>query len=389
MTKTLDSEPWRGLPAHVADLIEPELGAVTEEILATIAREVPEYARPLEGRFGRGIRTGVAEALLQFVALIRDPEAGRGQGREVYVELGRGEQRQGRALDSLLAAYRIGARVAWRRIAAACRRADLEAEPLTLLAEAMFAYIDELSADSAEGFAEARAEVEDLRRLRRHELAVLLLAEPPANPSDVAAAAQAAGWPVPARLAAAACAEADLEEVAHRLPDSLSVSFEGSGCLLVPDPDGPGRPEALRRGSRRARLALGPAVEPARVAESWAMALALLRAPGAPEGSGLLRADDHLAELLLLGSDSVTARIAARRLAPLEGLTEKAKARMRETALAHVRHNGNAVAMAAELHIHPQTARYRIARLRELFGEGLEDPDARFELEIALRARSI
>ena len=40
----LDSEPWRGLPAAVADLIEPELEAVTGEILATIAREVPEYA---------------------------------------------------------------------------------------------------------------------------------------------------------------------------------------------------------------------------------------------------------------------------------------------------------------------------------------------------------
>ena len=59
---------------------------------------------------------------------------------------------------------------------------------------------------------------------------------------------------------------------------------------------------------------------------------------------------------------------------------------MRETALAYVRHGGNAVAMAAELHVHPQTARYRIARLRELLGEQLDDPDARFELELALRA---
>ena len=76
----IDAEPWRGLPAEAADLIEPELAAVTEEILATIAREVPEYARPLEGSFGRGIQTGVAEALRQFVALIRDPELAAGPG---------------------------------------------------------------------------------------------------------------------------------------------------------------------------------------------------------------------------------------------------------------------------------------------------------------------
>ncbi len=39
--------------------------------------------------------------------------------REIYVELGRGELRAGRPLEALLAAYRLGARVAWRRQAAA------------------------------------------------------------------------------------------------------------------------------------------------------------------------------------------------------------------------------------------------------------------------------
>jgi hypothetical protein len=389
MTKSLDSQPWRGLSGEVADLIEPELDAITAEILATIAREVPEYARPLEGRFGRGIRTGVGEALQQFVALIRDLEIGRERSREVYVELGRGEQRQGRTLDSLLAAYRVGARVAWRRIAAVCRRAELGAEPLTLLAEAIFAYIDEISADSADGYAEARAAVEDVRRRRLHELATLLLSEPPADTADLAAAARAAGWALPGRIAAMACAEHDLAELSRRLPpDSLSIPLDGSGCLLVPDPEGPGRAEALRRApSGDSPLALGPAVEPARAAESWSLALTLLRAAAAGElrQSGLLSAEEHLGELLLLQNPALSARIAARRLAPLEGLTAKARSRLRETALAHVRHHGNAVAMAAELHVHPQTARYRIARLRELFGDELDDPDARFELEIALR----
>ena len=48
---------------------------------------------------------------------------------------------------------------------------------------------------------------------------------------------------------------------------------------------------------------------------------------------------------------------------------------------------GNAAAMAAALGIHPQTARYRIARLRELVDTDLDDPDTRFELELALRTR--
>lgn len=389
MIKTLDSEPWRGLPASVAGLIEPELEAITGEILSTIAREVPEYARPLEGNFGRGIRTGVGEALLQFVALIRNPDAGRERGREVYVQLGRGEQRQGRTLDSLQAAYRIGARVAWRRIAAAGRRADLDAEPLTLLAEAIFAYIDELSADSVDGYAEAQAEVEDLRRRHRNELAQLLVREQPTDQADLAVAARAAGWPLPGRVAAAACAERDLAAVARRLPaDALATVLDGTGCLLLPDPEGPGRADGLARAAARSRLALGPAVEVAALSESWALALAVLRASdaGALPSSGLLRADEHLAALLLFEGLPLTSRIAARRLAPLRDLTAKAEERMRETALAYVRHHGNAVAMAAAMQVHPQTARYRIARLRELLGDQLDDPDSRFELEIALRS---
>src|SRR3954452_21941921 len=108
MLKALAAEPWRGLPVQVADAIEPELDAITAEILATIGREVPEYARPLEGRFGRGLRTGVGEALLQFVALIRSPEAGRQPGREVSIALGRGEKPQGRTVVSLQSTYRLG-----------------------------------------------------------------------------------------------------------------------------------------------------------------------------------------------------------------------------------------------------------------------------------------
>ena len=47
---------------------------------------------------------------------------------------------------------------------------------------------------------------------------------------------------------------------------------------------------------------------------------------------------------------------------------------------------GRCTRVAGELHVHPQTVRYRVAQLRELFGERLEDADARFELALALRA---
>lgn len=112
--------------------------------------------------------------------------------------------------------------------------------------------------------------------------------------------------------------------------------------------------------------------------------LAALESGAVPTGE-LLMSEDHLADLLLLEGRELAMRIAARRLAPFESLTPNARKRMRETALAFVRRRGNSVEMAAELHLHPQTARYRLARLRELLGDQLDDPDARFEFEIALR----
>jgi PucR C-terminal helix-turn-helix domain len=382
----VDLEPWRGLPREVADVIEPELDTVAAETLAAIAREVPEYARPLEGRFGRGIRTGVGEALRQFVALIRDPEAGRGVGREVYVALGRGELRQGRTLDSLQAAYRVGARVAWRRISAAGRQARLDPEVLSLLAEAIFAYIDELSADSVEGYAEAQAEVEDRRRRLRRELAELLVREPPPSDIELAAAAREAGWRLPRTAAALACAESDLAGIARRLPTgALAAALDGLGCVLVPDPDGPGRGEEIERAVGDRGAALGPAGTVAELPHSWDLArdgLALAE-------DGLVRSEERLVDLLILSDAPIARRIEARILAPLDGLTEKAEKRMVETALAYLRRRGNSVAMAEELHLHPQTARYRTARLRELFGDRLDDPDGRFELELALRARRV
>jgi hypothetical protein len=397
---TLDDEPWRDLPAEIADLVEGQIDPISTEILESIAHEIPEYARPLEGRFGRGIRRGVEEALAQFVALIRDPDAGRGAGREVYLALGRGEQRAGRTLDSLQAAYRIGARISWRRFADACRRAGVGAEPLALLAEAVFAYIDELAADSVEGFSQAQAEVEDLRRRRRRELIALLLADPPADAEDVTAAARAAAWEVPVGLAALACSEDALARVTRRLPpEVLATVVDGEGCLLLPDPEGPGRAEALTRAAAEGMIALGPTGTPTAAAESWRLALALARAAasgvisvvadkgGRPEAP--LRVDDHLAALLLFESRDLAGRIATRRLAAFAELTPRARERMRETALALLRHDGNAVAMAAAMHVHPQTARYRIARLRELLGDQLDDPDARFELQLALRAEAV
>ncbi len=384
-----ETEPWRELPVEVAAVIEPHLDRASEEILTSIAREVPEYARPLEGSFGRGIRTGVDEALQQFVALIRAPDAERAHERELYRALGRGELRQGRTLDSLQAAYRVGARVAWRHVSAAAEAAEVDPRTLSRLAEAIFAYIDRLAADSVEGYAEEMAQREDQRGRRRSELAAMLVQDPPAPAAAVRVAAEAARWELPVTAAALAFPLDAADRLRGRLPlDALAGAVDGVGCAIVTDPAGPARERELIRAGRESSAILGPVSAPAELPASWRLARAALgaRLGGRLAGEGLLKAEDHLDELLLFEADDVVEAIARRRLGSLASLTPKARERIEETALAYVQHSGNAAAMARTLQVHPQTIRHRLPRLRELLGEQLDGGAARFELEAALRA---
>jgi hypothetical protein len=404
---TLEHEPWRELSPSVADVIEPELPGLRDEILAVIAEEVPEYARPLDGNFGRGIRLGVDEALRQFARLVADPDGGRAQSREVYRGLGRGEMREGRSLDSLQAAYRLGARVAWRRLSAAGIDAGLSPVELCSLADAIFAYIDELSSDSVDGYAHAQEAAAGERERRRRRVVGALLAET-LEMETVRAAAADTGWELPATVGVLACDPGDLERLGRRMPvDALASTIDETGCIVIPDPDGPGRRAVLEQACDGRIAALGPTQPLERARPSWSRArsgLAAIRAgalrmpaDGVARGSraaggsraGLCIVADHLTAIALFEAREPLRELREKSLEPLAGLTSAARERMTETLRAYLDHRGNAPAMAQALHVHPQTVRYRLKKLRDLFGESLDDPEARFELETALRTTGV
>jgi hypothetical protein len=159
------------LPRSLAAALRPALPELSDAIIIAIGEQVPAYARPLEGPFGRALRVGVRTALARFVDGIEDPSNEDPDARRLYVELGRAEFRGGRSLDALLSAYRLGARLAWERFVAAGEAAGHEPATLYHLASAIFSYIDGISADSVEGYAEERAETEGERQRRRRALA--------------------------------------------------------------------------------------------------------------------------------------------------------------------------------------------------------------------------
>jgi hypothetical protein len=328
----------------------------------------------------------VEEAIRHFLAEI--DASGPVERADVYRALGRGEMRAGRTLDALLSAYRVGARVVWRRMSALGAEQGLNPETLYLLAESIFAYIDVLSAESAEGHALEQSAVAGEAQLRRRRLVRMLVREPAAEPAAIEALSEEAGWPLPRSLAVVAVAGEGRAGVAAQLPaDAIAETVGELGCVVVPDPDGPGRQAAIERAvvQTGAVAGLGTTVGWSDARVSFARAVAAL---GLANGSpGLVVARERAGELLLRSDPRLASELAVDRLAPLSGLSAGARERLTETLDAWLSEQGRLGQVAARLGIHPQTARYRLTRLRELFGDALEDPDERFWLAVALRAR--
>ena len=87
---------------------------------------------------------------------------------------------------------------------------------------------------------------------------------------------------------------------------------------------------------------------------------------------------------LLHADESALADLRARALAPLEQLKPSAQEKLADTLRAWLLHQGRRDDIAAALFVHPQTVRYRMSQLRDLYGDRLEDPDTVLALTLAL-----
>lgn len=386
MTGGLD-RPWARVPAWVGPALRPELAGSTDEIIEAVRADVTDYARPLTGRFGSRITEGVSVALGQFLDLLGcDVPL---QEVKVYRALGQLEHREGRTLAALQSAYQVGSRTLWRRLGDSATARQLPPDVIFKLAEALFTYIEELSAASVAGWAAEESSRAGSLQTRRHALIELLSRPIPASAAEVERVAAAAGWRPTARVAA--LVTEDAVDVATRLPAAIGADLDPAGVVLVGVPERDGWLDQLRAGLRGRRGVLGPVVEPAQTPRSiaraqaaWPLHVGRMLPTGADDP--LVRADEHLLALLLAAQPDLAADLCERALRPLTDLPDGAAARAEETLRAWLDAHGDVTATAATLHVHPQTVRYRLAGLRETFDGALDDPVARLELAVALRS---
>jgi hypothetical protein len=256
-------------------------------------------------------------------------------------------------------------------------------------AELVFAYIDELSAASVAGHSDEQATTGRVRELYLERLGQRLIEG--AAPEVVAEAAERAGWDPPETLTAVLVVEAQVRPALAvidartlRLPGELAGA-DDAAILLVPDAAGPRRKRLIEALEGRDAV-VGPARPWSAVSASVERARRTREMIGT-RGAVPVDTEEHLASLLVNSDPDSLADLHARVLEPLAELRPNTRERLEATLRSWLLHQGRRDEVAAELMVHPQTVRYRMTQLRELYGDRLQDPTAVLELIIGLSGR--
>ena len=373
------------LAADVAESLRTELPAVAEHTVQTLMAEVAEYAEAFAGERGATIREAVRMALAGFLLLASQQadSSPLGPARDGAYALGRGEARSGRTVDALLAAYRVGARVAWRKMAATAVTRGLASADVAQFAELVFACIDELSAASVAGHTDELATSGRVRQQYRERLGHALVSDS-AQPT-LEAMAERADWSPPQSLTVVLLPSARTRDTVLLLdartltvPGDL-VGLEHSDVLLVPG----SRPAVLRVLRGRPAI-VGPTRAWSDASASFTRAV---RSVALAPPAELFDTEAHLTALVLTADPAALADLRAQALAPLAALRPGPAERLAETLRSWLMHQGRRDEVAADLHVHPQTVRYRMTQLRELYGDRLARPESLLHLTVALAVR--
>ncbi|HSZ43108.1 MAG TPA: helix-turn-helix domain-containing protein [Trebonia sp.] len=381
-----------GIPRTLPAAMRAELPSLADEVIAEIRRLIPEYARSMDGVYGETFRMGVTQCMKTFIDLVADPSAPRDSRDAICRFLGEYEAREGRTLDSLQGAYRIGCQIAWRRMTKVVLRAKLSAAVMGALADALFSYADELASLSAEGYRDEQRRSGQARQQHRARLLRLLLEQPAISREVMMEIAEHADWPLPATVTLAAlrpvAKPGEAERAAARIDGDILADLACPRPLvLVPGPVAEPRESALATALDRYRIAIGLTVPLNLAADSlrWAQQALALAESRIIEPAPVIRCEDHLVELWLLSDMALARQITQRQMSVLEQIPAHERAWLIDTFEPWLERRGTVTEIAAMLGVHVQTVRYRIKQLKEIFGDAIDDPDSRLAFELTLR----
>ncbi|MFG2003279.1 helix-turn-helix domain-containing protein [Spirillospora sp. NPDC048911] len=381
----LDVSPFEAIPRHLARRMRPHAARTVEPLLQESLTLLPAAAR----RAGK-VRERIVQGLEDFYALVEDPHAAWERIAPSYIELGREMAGDGQDLDEMHRLLCQTARSAWRSITALADTLDIDRVTLGLIADAQFSYMDAVAALVTQGYEMEFAGTAEALHRRRTRLLNLLLAEPPVPEDVIKDAARTAEWRVPRTVAAVTLYPRGVADChSPSLPPDVLFDPASPPLLVLPDPEGPGRLRLLEPLLRDWTVVVGPTVQVTETAKSlrWAREAQALVRRGIIPGDEVVRCMDHVPTLTIFRAEELIEHAAASRLAPLRSISPVQAERLSETLLSLLENKFNATEAGNQMHVHPQTVRYRLRRLEQLFGAELFDPRRGLELEMILHAK--
>ncbi|MFV2174066.1 PucR family transcriptional regulator [Actinomadura sp. LOL_016] len=391
MTTPADSSERRTASVEIENIVRAELPAIIDELIDEMRAHVPKaeclFRPDAELRSRQDIEVLLHRCVDRVVANapILDDNI------EILSEYTREAYLRGSDLNTLLAISQIGARVVWKHFASAGTRAGFTTDEISVLAERIFAYLELVSAQAVDSFEHLYQGAAATLAENRKRLLGMLLSELGFSAQAFADLAREANWRIPESVACVAVD--DVFASGLRLSPALDADVlmdleRPDPHLLVPMAGATMRYERLRRGLGGITYTVGPVVPLEEAALSLRLArrsLALVLQGRLPAAEGHLHCDEHLPSLAMVSDEECLRVLTRRALAPLSEISADRRTRLSETLLTWLSIGSTLPEVARRLSIHPQTVRYRMRQLEEIFGERLYDPDWRFEMQLALR----
>lgn len=388
------------------DALRARREELVDEGVFRIRAEIPGYAAISDPSFIADVRSHVAQ---EHDALIRSIELGRPLTRqEIEFVRPRATRRVGRLpLGDFMHAFRIYTEVFWDAVLATTTDDATRSEALALPSIVM-RYMNIAASEAAEVYVEAeRLLLAQGERVRRDLLEDLLAGHPP-SPGPKLAAAREAGLAPACSCVVVVAAPTTLLHDEHHLracAPSLARAFAGAGQPLAVVRQhevvivAPVARDAIDRvvetlagthahlADERVTLAIGVSTlheglttMPEAYSEAVAAAERMRPAGGVLALSGLSAFDC----LTLFGQDTARRRIPeAVRTFVADDVAEGRV--LITTLLEYVRSDLNAKLAAERLYVHPNTARYRLAKIEERTGTHLRRVADVLDLLIAIR----
>ncbi|WP_344264746.1 PucR family transcriptional regulator [Actinomadura napierensis] len=373
--------------AELSDVLRGRLPDVAAEAVGEIETQLPVLVRPHDPRYAVFLTQAVQQGIGQFVELLTGGDGRLEELRDFYRDLGVLIAEEGIAQETWQAGFRVSTGVAINRLTEAVGSLPgVTPTAVAKVAQDVLYYLEQITGATAEGYADARSAGDVLHH--RRKLLELLISDDP-SPDAIRRLAVDAGWAVPRTVAAVALSlRADAVVLRPGVPaGALAGLHLPDPCLIIPDPAGPGRRDRLAAELKDWTAAVGPTVPVTQAGLSlrWARRTLDLAARGDLDADRPVHAGDHAMPLVLSHGAEMMEHLTATLLAPLTRLRRSRE--LMETLLRCLQTGFNASEVAAILHMHPQTIRYRMRHLDEAFGPAIRDPDRNLEYQAAVTYR--